>query len=270
MPPAMPPPWASAWGDDEFGLWAELGLGSAVQRLRWIAPGEFFMGSPEDEPGRYGDESPQHAVRISTGFWLADTPCTQGVWKQVMGVNPSHHQGEESLPVEQVSWDDVQEFLQLLQTQISDEAAPSLPTEAQWEYACRAGTVTAFNVGETLDLPRANFDEAREGTVAVKSYLPNDWGLFDCHGQVWEWCADPLRDYEQTALRDAALVDPVGTGPSPGAHRAVRGGSWWYPALYCRSAYRNFHEPGDRVHGLGFRLSLRSTSPAPEGPGTGP
>jgi formylglycine-generating enzyme required for sulfatase activity len=282
--------------DPEHGLYLDFDIAgrgisaSATQRLRWIEPGEFWMGSDAAERRlidnkdheRWADarESPRHRVRISQGFWLADSACSQQFWGAVMGDRPSHFKGDPSLPVEQVSFGDVQRFMARLQQHLPGDVLAALPSEAQWEYACRAGTTTAFSFGDVIDDTQVSHRAggafsarpSRAGLdrpVPVKSLPANPWGLHEMHGNLWEWCADPLRDYEQTALRDAALVDPVGTEPSPGAHRAVRGGAWWGPARYCRSAYRSGREPGYRSLILGFRLSLRSTSPVQEGPGTG-
>ena len=268
-PPAFPPAWADAWGDDRFGLWAEISVGEVVQRMRWVEPGEFWMGSPDDEAERSSNEGPRHRVRL-VGFWLADSACTQALWQAVMGSNPSHFTGDASLPVEQVSWDDVQGFLQRLQAGLPEGSEPVLPTEAQWEYACRAGTETPFSFGTTLTTAQANYDgnypygkapkgPYRERTVPVKSLPANAWGLYEMHGNVWEWCADDWRDYAGTALRDAVLQDPWGPVPQEqGAPRAVRGGSWLLRAGFLRSALRSRDPRGDRYYTLGFRVALRS------------
>ena len=268
-PPAFPPAWADAWGDDRFGLWAEISVGEVVQRMRWVEPGEFWMGSPDDEAERSNNEGPRHRVRL-VGFWLADSACTQALWQAVLGHNPSHFTSDAALPVEQVSWDDVQGFLQRLQAGLPDGSEPELPTEAQWEYACRAGTETAFSFGATLTTAQANYDgnfpygdapkgPCRERTVPVKSLPANAWGLYEMHGNVWEWCADDLRDYAGTALADGALEDPWRpVSPEQEAHRAVRGGAWLDRARYLRSARRERGPRGDRYLALGFRVALRS------------
>ncbi len=272
FPRPFPPPFADAWGDDPFGLWAEVVLspdaGAVVQRLRWIEPGTFWMGSPGDEPERYNDEGPQHAVTLTRGFWLADTACTQALWQAVMGENPSDFRGPDR-PVEQVSWHDVQDFLRRLEALVPGCDA-GLPTEAEWEYACRAGTVTPFSFGATISPAQVNYDgnfpydggdkgEFRRQTVAVKSLPPNAWGLYEMHGNVWEWCADGLRTYD-----GAAQVDPRGPEDleSETAHRVRRGGSWFGEAGRARSAYRFARRPGDRPRILGFRLCLRSREPS--------
>jgi sulfatase modifying factor 1 len=155
-PPLFPPACAFAWGDDRHGLWIDVDVGGAVQRFRWIEPGEFWMGSPEGEPERDNDEGPRHVVRLTAGFWLADTACAQAVWQAVMGDNPSRLKDDPQNPVEQVSWDDVQDFLGRVKEQFLGMQA-SLPSEAEWEYACRAGTDTAFNVGDSLSREQANY-----------------------------------------------------------------------------------------------------------------
>lgn len=269
-PRAFPPAWADAWGDDPFGLWAEFHVEGVVQGLRWIEPGGFWMGSLDDQPERFEGEGPRHRVRLTQGFWLADSACTQALWQAVTGSNPSRFKGELSLPVEQVSWDDVQEFMSRLQERLLGTGEVVLPTEAQWEYACRAGTQTAFSFGDNVTPQQVNYDgnlpyaggvkgPYREHTVPVKSLPPNRWGLYEMHGNLWEWCADDLRDYAGTALEGGALDDPM--GPVPGeqeARRAARGGSWIDPAGYARSACRSGARRGDRGDALGFRVALRS------------
>ena len=185
-------------------------------RFCYCPPGQFTMGSPSSEPGHEGDEN-QVSVEIREGFWMAETEATQEQWESVMGSNPSDFKGS-TLPVEQVSWEDVQAMVKKL----NQEARPpsgyrfALPTEAQWEYACRAGTETAYAFGNKLSKTDANFDS--KGTVPVKSYRPNPWGLYDMHGNVWEWC----EDWYGERLRGG--VDP--RGESSGVHRVLRGGSW--------------------------------------------
>ena len=150
-PPTFPPPWASAWGDDVYGFWADLSLPehTITQRLRWIPPGEFWMGSPDNEPERFDDEGPRHRVRLSRGYWLADTACSQAFWLEVMGDNPSDFKDDPENPVEMVSWDDVQGFLRKLEGLLPNMAA-DLPTEAEWEYVCRAGSYYPFCMGDGL------------------------------------------------------------------------------------------------------------------------
>ena len=265
-------------------LFAELLAYGASQRFRWLPPGEFWMGSPDDEAERYKDEGPRHRVCLSQGFWLADSACTQALWQGVMGNNnPSQIKGDDQRPVENVSFDDVQQFLARLQALLPPGCEALLPTEAQWEYACRAGSDTPFNLPAPISRGSVNFDasqasalallgEKSRTTVPVKSLPPNAWGLYEMHGNVWEWCADDQRDYAGTALRDAALEDPRGpVSQEQEAHRAVRGGSWLGRAGFLRSA-RRFRDPrGLRDLHLGFRVALRSSpvGSAPEGPPEG-
>ena len=263
-----PPTWASGYGQDQYGYFAEFSIVTGphywqfiTQRMRWIPAGSFTMGSHETEDGHSEDET-QHDVTLTRGFWLADTACTQAVWNAITGANPSEFKSDEvfsaELPVETVSFDDVQKFLTQLNERLGHGSLFSLPTEAQWEYACRAGTDTPFSFGETISTDQANFDgkgEYREKTVAVKSLPCNLWGLYQMHGNVWEWCADWYSDY---LLDD--LTDPQ--GPDSGSSRVVRGGGWFVSARDVRSACRSRFVPGFRSHDLGFRV-LSSASPGP-------
>jgi sulfatase modifying factor 1 len=252
-PPLFPPACAFAWGDDRHGLWIDVDVGGAVQRCRWIEPGEFWMGSPKGEPERDDDEGPRHVVRLTAGFWLADTACAQAVWQAVMGDNPSRLKDDPQNPVEQVSWDDVQDFLGRVKEQFLGMQA-SLPSEAEWEYACRAGTDTAFNVGDSLSREQANY--AGGSTVPVKRFEANPWGLYQMLGNVWEWCADGQRTYDSSPQ-----VDPRGPEGDNEAVRVVRGGSWGSEPWRLRSAYRGRWPRDLRPGYQGFRFSLRSTRP---------
>ncbi len=268
-PPAVPglstrPAWASDEGADIFGRWAEFTVAGVVQRLRWLPPGAFLMGSPADEPGRVLNEGPQHQVRLTRGLWLADTACTQALWLAVLGGdNPSRFQQHPNCPVDQVSHRDAERFLARLRGRLGAGAEPVLPTEAQWEYACRAGSTTAFGTGAQISTSQANFDGGPAGpsrgcTVAVKSLPPNRWGLFEMHGNVWEWCADGgLRRYQALAAGQSA-DDPLQPGePGRDGFRAVRGGGFADPAKRLRSACRDRHARGLPQSDLGFRLALR-------------
>ena len=194
------------------------------------------MGSPEDEPERNNDEV-QHEVELTQGFWLADTACTQALWEAVMGSNPSTFKGAER-PVENVSWEDCREFFELVN---QAEPGPDLwfPTEAQWEYACRAGSSTPFWFGGQVTPEQVNYDgnhpyaggakgKYREETVAVGSLPCNGWGLYEMHGNVWEWCLDWYGPYSE-----GKDVDPQ--GPAGRGYRVLRGGSWFSDAGSCRS-----------------------------------
>ncbi|PID73938.1 MAG: hypothetical protein CSB33_01135 [Desulfobacterales bacterium] len=225
----------------------------------WIPPGEFLMGSPEDEPGRDDDEQ-QHRVTISKGFYMGKFPVTQAEWKRVMGGPPPELFFEncgDDCPVENVSWEDVQEFIKKLNQQ-SSEIRFRLPTEAEWEYACRAGTTTAFYNGGITEPDGADpnldqigwYDEnSKDETHPVGQKKPNAWGLHDMSGNVWEWCQDWYGDYP-----DGAVVDPEGAGT--GSDRVVRGGGWDDSAWGCRSAYRDNGSPSDQYDDGGFRLVL--------------
>ncbi len=235
----------------------EINVGGVTQRFVWIEPGSFLMGSPEDEAGRRGDET-QHEVTLTKGFWLADTACTQGLWQAVVGNNPSHFQGKKRNPVEQVSWYDAQRFIEKLQRRVAGLEL-RLPTEAEWEYGCRAGTTTPFSFGDELTPNLVNYDGEipyadgarglyRMKTVAVASLPANAWGLYEMHGNVWEWCWDRYGAYQ-----NEPQVDPQ--GPPMGLPRVVRGGSWTSDGRQARSAHRIRIEPGRRSLFVGFRIA---------------
>ena len=215
----------------------------------YIQPDTFMMGSPTDEPGRSSDET-QHEVTLTQGFYMQTTEVTQGQWDEVMGSNPSYFSScGADCPVEQVSWNDVQAFIIALN--VMGEGTYRLPTEAEWEYACRAGTTTPFAFGDCLYTSQANYDgfwpladcisgEYRETTVAVASLAPNAWGLYDMHGNVYEWCQDLYGSYPSSS--------------SSGDSRVIRGGCWDAASQDCRSASRSEYVPADAQACLGFRL----------------
>ncbi len=198
------PAWASGAGSDKYGRWADFALGDVRQRMRWIEPGSFTMGSPKGEAGRYDDEGPQHEVRLTKGFWLGDTQVTQALWTAAIGSNPSSFEGPER-PVESVSWDDAQEFLKKMNARIPGLGL-GLPTKAQWEYACRAGTTDANYARGAQELADvAWFADNRGGETHPVATKPcNDWGLHDMIGNVWEWCADGKRSYTAKPAPDPA------------------------------------------------------------------
>jgi len=224
----------------------------------YIAPGTFMMGSPSNESGRGLGET-QHRVTLTKGFYMQTTEVTQGQWKAVMGNNPSKLKNcGNDCPVEKVSWNDVQRFIQKI-NQREGNGTYRLPTEAEWEYAARAGTDTPFSFGQCLSTDQANYNgnrplsgcskgKNRKSTIPVASLLANSWGLYDMHGNVWEWCQDWTRLFSSSS----AVTNPA--GPSYGSHRKVRGGSCYYGARSCRSAFQAGHQPGDRYSDLGFRL----------------
>lgn len=219
--------------------------------VRWIPAGRFVMGSPADEALRDKDEIP-HEVTFKRGFFMAETECTQAQWEAVMGANPSHGKAPDQ-PVNQVAWPEAQEYCRRLTEKHRNEGlipegwAWDLPTEAQWEYACRAGTTGAF-AGNLADM--AWIESNSDGKAhAVKTRQPNAWGLHDLHGNVWEWCRDWYGDYPTNSVTDP-------TGPSAGTFRCYRGGSRIYGARRARSAIRGAMTPELRGDYLGFRAVL--------------
>jgi len=250
--------WSEVFGADQYGFFQDLEIAGVSVRFRRIPAGAFMMGSPEDEKGRWDDEGPQHRVTLTQPFWLADTPVTQALWVAVMQHNPSKFKGAQR-PVEQVSWKEAQRFIEQA-TQAQADLHLSLPTEAQWEYACRAGTTTPrWRLGSPE--PIAWFGEnSKQQTQEVRQKPANPWGLYDILGNVEEWCADRWRDTYQSTEE----IDPI--GPSKGAKRVVRGGSWDYHARNARAAFRGGAHPGIRSGLLGFRLArgaARSAEPRP-------
>jgi formylglycine-generating enzyme required for sulfatase activity len=222
-----------------------------------IEPGEFQMGSPGTEAERYDREGPQHKVRITKQFFMGSTEVTQSQYKAVMGGwNPSYFKDGRS-PVENVNWDYAVAFCKKLSER--DGVRYRLPTEAEWEYACRAGTTTPFYTGETISTEQANYDgnytygTGRKGafraeTAPVRSFPANPWGLHDMHGNVWEWCYDGMRTY-----KGGESTDPQGP-ITPGSSRVLRGGVWGFDPSYCRSALRTGGGPAAAGNGNGFRV----------------
>jgi formylglycine-generating enzyme required for sulfatase activity len=263
---------------DDHGVRVEIEIKGVTQGFRWIFPGHFLMGSPKSEEGRFDDET-QHEVILTRGFWLAETACTQALWEAVMGKNPSYSKGPQR-PVEQVSWYDAQRFIERLNAELAAivgapetrTSAPTdtvrhegvtgprvdpqpeppfgmrfrLPTEAEWEYACRAGRTSAYAFGDVFDPKLANNGSE---TVDVRSLPPNSWGLHEMHGNVREWCHDWFADYSP-----GPVIDPA--GPGSGGGRVLRGGGWVGEARVLRSARRYRYTPSDRRHAIGFRLAL--------------
>jgi formylglycine-generating enzyme required for sulfatase activity len=250
---------------------------SLGMKFVYIAPGAFTMGSPSNEPGRDGDEK-QHRVTLTRGYFLQATEVTQGQWKAVMDSNPSSFKNcGDDCPVENVSWNDAQNFIQKL-NQKEGGNKYRLPTESEWEYAARSGSEGPIYAGKFVIRGKNNapalddiawyggnscvdysggkdcsgWDEKQYscsscGTHPVALKKPNAWGLYDMIGNVWEWCQDWKGDYPSRAVTDP-------TGPSGGSGRVARGGSWYCDARYCRSADRGYVGPGVGSNGLGFRL----------------
>ena len=247
---------------------------AANMEMIWCPPGTFTMGSPTTEANRGWDET-EHNVTLTNGFYLGKYEVTQAQYEAVMTGNtnslsptPSQFSGNDR-PVEKVSWEDAQVFFTRLNA--AEQAAGRLPTgwqyvlptEAQREYACRAGTTTIFSWGDTATSTQANFKGTSpyggaatgpnlQQTTDVGSYGANPWGFFDMHGNIWEWCSDWKANYP-----GGSLTDP--TGPASGSSRVTRGGSWPDDAYYHRSAERQNLTPGYRLHNLGFRASFRYT-----------
>jgi formylglycine-generating enzyme required for sulfatase activity len=223
----------------------------------WCPPGSFTIGSPSNETGRRGNETQHHAT-LTHGFYLGKYEVTQEQYQTVMDDNPSSFQGAK-LPVEKVSWEEAMAFCKKLSEKEKGRIpvgwAFTLPTEAQWEYACRAGTTTKYSVGDDINQKLANYQERGMGlmkTRAVGQYRPNPWGFFDMHGNVYEWCADWYGKYPI-----GSVTDP--SGVASGSYRVGRGGSWNDGGAYLRSAERFYDPPSSRNLYLGFRVGFQSS-----------
>jgi len=282
--PASPPlavaPFDAAQAKEHQAAWSRH-LGQPVEvsnsigmKLILIPPGEFLMGSPDSETGRSADETQQH-VRITKPYYMGVYEVTQGEYARVMGINPSWfsrtNRGRDMVsrrdtsrfPVEQVSWAEALVFCRRLSTLSAEQAfgrAYRLPTEAEWEYSCRAGTTTPFHLGSELNGREANcngnspYGMTGKGTylqrpAAVASYGANGFGLYDAHGNVWEWCSDWYGDYAAISVDDPQ-------GPTAGSDRVFRGGGWDNDAWRCRSANRSRVAPVTRNPAIGFRLAF--------------
>jgi formylglycine-generating enzyme required for sulfatase activity len=251
-------------------------VNSIGMRLVLIPPGRFRMGSASAEKVPNGDDDPLHEVEITKAFYLGVFPVTQAQWQTVVDSNPSWFcttgAGKDQVagldtsdfPVEQISWDDAVSFCRRLSGRPDERARGwvyRLPTEAEWEYACRAGTSTPFHCGNALSSLQANFDGnypyggAEKGsylkrTSEVGSYRPNAWGLFDMHGNIWEWCSDW---YGGVYHGKGPAKDPP--GPSGGSERVVRGGGWRDDGRFCQASLRYGGAPSGRSNLLGFRVA---------------
>jgi formylglycine-generating enzyme required for sulfatase activity len=230
---------------------------SIGMKLVLISAGEFLMGSAKaDDPDAYEDEQPRHRVRISQPFYLGQTEVTQGQYRAVTGHNPSLFKASDDLPVENVSWNDAVAFCEKLNAMEKGSLAGAiyrLPTEAEWEYACRAGSTTRYSFGNdaaSLGEFAWYFENTGGKTHPVGQKRPNAFNLFDMHGNVYEWCQD---GYQADYYRESPAADPP--GPSRAWDRVIRGGCWDDLPRYARSAYRFRYTPGFQIHNLGFRLA---------------
>lgn len=253
----VPPPPTGGWSNAPAGTLKTLKVNDIEYRFHYCPAGEFTMGSPASESGRGSDEGPQRKVTLD-GFWMQETEVTQAMWKAVMGSNPSQFTSSERNPVENVSWTDCQEFVKKLN---SLGVAPRgfqfrLPSEAEWEYACRAGAAGPY-AGSSLDALGWYDDNSGDRTHEVGTKRANGWGLYDMHGNVWEWCEDwyDERYYEKSNN----IQNPINVTQS--LIRVLRGGCWNFNAGSCRSANRGAYGPTYRDYYYGFRLALvRSSS----------
>ncbi len=259
FPEYFPESWAESYGQDNYGLWQGVTIQRVEVRFRWMPPGGFMMGSPEEEPERWVFEGPQHRVNFAQGFWLAESACSQALWLVVMKKNPSHFQDNPENPVDNVGWQMAMEFIERINTHLPGLTL-RLPTEAEWEYGCRAGTTTPFWFGDRLTTVDANYDgnspynngekgEYRKETMPVRSFRPNPWGLYQMHGNVWECCLDCWHAvYKKKPLLDGSVAWEDGTS----GREVWRGGSWNSNGTYLRSACRLSFIDFD---GLGLRLA---------------
>jgi formylglycine-generating enzyme required for sulfatase activity len=269
-------PWAAAAGRDRHGLWAAFEVTGVQHRLRWIPPGRFLMGSPPTEARPELREGPQHWVTIHSGFWLGEVPVTQALWCAVMRANPSRFAGEDR-PVEQVSWTDCQKFVRWL-NRLLDGFRARLPTEAEWERACRAGTTTATWIGDFAEQPGDRSPELdaiawyggnsgvldasdepsgwprRAGTQPVGRLTPNPYGLHDMLGNVYEWCQDRAEGW-QAPYPYPYWPESVEGGEPSRVSRVLRGGSWFSAARLVRAAHRTANSPDNRRSVVGFRIA---------------
>ena len=230
--------------------------GGEEMEMIYCAPGSFIMGSPENQVGR-SDAEIQHKVTLTKGFWLGKYPVTQAQWECVMGHNPSESNKGYNYPVDSVSWYGCNSFIETINSQSSLNAR--FPTEAEWEYACRAGTTTVYHWGNSLNGDKANCDgnypcgtrvkgRYLQKTSPVGVFDANPWGFYDMHGNVWEWCADWYGIYPTKAETDPK-------GPTSGSRRVVRGGGWDNGASCCASSTRGHNNPSDYYNTDGFRLA---------------
>jgi uncharacterized protein (TIGR02996 family) len=240
-----------------------LALGATWLDLVLVPPGTFWMGGPDDEERQDFDERPRHRVTLTRGFWLGTHQVTQAQWEAVMGGPAPRRFSGPGRPADGVSWDDGQRFLAKL------GSGYRLPTEAEWEYACRGLTTTPFSFGPVATSGLANFDGNYpygpaavgpwlEATTPVGSYPPNAWGLYDMHGNVWEWCHDW---YDEEYYSISPAVDPP--GPEEGTMKVLRGGSWYSYSWSCRSAGRERFSPQSGAGNYGLRVAATAGGALP-------
>lgn len=252
------PEWADDYGTDQYGAWVTFsvvdGGGAPVtQRLRWCQPGSFIMGSQAKEKERFNNETPSRDVTIRRGFWMFETACTEALWKVVTGRVPDVRRGP-SFPVTDVSWHDARDFIQTLNTTKLRQAFLTLPSEAQWEYACRSGTQTPYSSGARASRDQICFDS--DAPVPTGSLPPNRWGLHEMQGNIWEWCADHWNpNYDDAPSDGSAWVNRTSE-----IYRAARGGYWADNARAVRAASRDGFDPASRYNKIGFRCSGVQTS----------
>ncbi len=247
----------AAKGLSPRNLEIEVGVGVQLKLVR-INPGEFLMGSPENETGRNPDEL-QHKVKIDKPFYMGVYEVNQGQYRAIMGRNPSHFKGDDEMPAESMSWEDATAFCRKLSEKSGHKVR--LPTEAEWEYACRAGTTTPYAFGSTISTDFANYNGNHvygDGVAGVNRKMPvsvgslkraNPWGLYDMHGNLWEWCNSKRMDYPYRA--DDGREEHGGT-----TARMMRGGCWYDRPFMCRSAFRLSRASDQRYHLTGFRVAV--------------
>lgn len=257
--PISKPTWAAAMGEDQHGTWADLVVVGVTQQMRFIPAGSFMMGSPlaENGQGNY-----QCKIILTHAFWLGSSTCTQGLWQQTMKENPSHFKGDPNLPVECVSWNDCRDFIDQV-NMLVESAHARFPTEAEWEYACRAGTTGPYSATDLDSI--AWYNKNSGGTThPVMTKTPNPWGLYDMHGNVLQWCWNWDSGYD---IPDkpyvGSAIDPQGPKYgwegnvlSSASKRIIRGGSWCSAANEIRSADGNYDSPDARGSSLGFRVCI--------------
>ena len=267
--PQFPPAWAGRFGEDRHGVFADFELNGVRFDWRWIPPGRFWMGSPHQKSWVPTEELPRHEVILTRGFWMGRTPVTQAQWGVVLEPNPAEFKGGNR-PVETLTWNEARAFAEHLNRAVKGLSV-TLPTEAQWEYACRAGTDGDFGDGSALTnvtgkdsaLDRLGWFKGNSdgGAGNLETKAPNGWGLHDMHGLVWEWCLDGKRPY-----RDGLVVDPVGPcNEGPVHKRVIRGGSFTNFAVGCRAASRSAVPGGPNGGVVSSDIGFRLVAMGPDG-----